>query len=91
MTIPIEGIRPRLAAGCRLAMNGNNTVMLFPEGALRLEGPSHQILERCDGQRTFEEIIVALRHLYVDSDATQIREDVAGFLEQMKDQRIVDY
>jgi pyrroloquinoline quinone biosynthesis protein D len=91
MAQPIDASRPRLAPGCRLHSNNNDAVMLFPEGALRLEGPSQQILEHCDGQRTFQEIVGALQALYVGAGQTQIREDIASFLEQMKQERIVDY
>jgi pyrroloquinoline quinone biosynthesis protein D len=88
----IDASRPRLAPGCRLRISNNNdAVMLFPEGALRLEGPSQQILEYCDGQRTFQEIVGALQALYIGADQKQIREEIASFLEQMKQERIVDY
>jgi pyrroloquinoline quinone biosynthesis protein D len=87
----IDASRPRLAPGCRLHINSDSAIMLFPEGALRLEGPGRQILEHCDGQRTFDEIVRALQLLYMGSGETQIREDTAGFLEQLQQQRIVDY
>jgi pyrroloquinoline quinone biosynthesis protein D len=91
MAQPIDASRPRLAPGCRLHTNNNDAVMLFPEGALRLEGPSQKILEHCDGQRTFQEIVGALQALYIGADQKQIREEIASFLEQMKQERIVDY
>jgi pyrroloquinoline quinone biosynthesis protein D len=91
MAQPIDANQPRLAPGCRLHINNDDAVVLFPEGALRLEGPSRQILEHCDGQRTFQEIVGALQALYMGAGQTQIREDVASFLEQLKQQRIVDY
>jgi len=87
----IDASRPRLAPGCRLHINRDDAVMLFPEGALRLEGPSQQILEHCDGQRTLQEIVEALHALFIGSGQTQIRDDVVGFLEQLQQQRIVDY
>ncbi len=44
--------RPRLAPGCRLGENNQQRVLLMPERALRLNGPSLEIVERCDGQHT---------------------------------------
>src|SRR5207249_679669 len=41
--------RPRLAAGCRMGENNNQRVLLMPERALRLNGPSLEIVSRCDG------------------------------------------
>ena len=35
--------------------------ILFPEGAIKLQGTGRQVLERCDGQRTFGEIIAELQ------------------------------
>jgi hypothetical protein len=56
-----------------------------------LEGPSREILEWCDGERTFQEIVQALQLVYTSAGSTQIREDIGDFLEQLKQQRIVDY
>jgi pyrroloquinoline quinone biosynthesis protein D len=93
MAQPIDASRPRLARGCRLRItnNDNDAVVLFPEGALRLEGPGRQILEHCDGQRTFQEIVGTLQALYIGAGHAQVREDTASFLDQLQQQRIVDY
>lgn len=91
MSQPTDASRPRLASGCRFGMSDNDAVVLFPEGAIRVQGPGRKILERCDGQHSFQEIVEALEALYTGAPGEQIREDVAGFLEQLKQQRIVDY
>src|SRR5260221_6509593 len=57
--------RPRLALGCRLNEKGQQSrVLHMPERALRLNGPSLEIIERCDGKRTVQEIISELQKLY---------------------------
>jgi pyrroloquinoline quinone biosynthesis protein D len=91
MAQPIDKSRPRLASGCRWGISADEAVILFPEGAIRLEGPSREILEWCDGERTFQEIVQALQLVYTSAGSTQIREDIGDFLEQLKQQRIVDY
>ena len=48
-------------------------------------------LERCDGQRTFFEIIGELQGQYAASDPAKIRDDIGKFLEQLQQKRIVDY
>jgi len=49
--------RPLLAPGCRLGENNQQRVLLMPERALRLNGPSLEIVERCDGKHTVQQII----------------------------------
>ena len=90
MSIPTDSTQPRLAPGCRWGADGEDKVLLFPEGALRLQGTGQKIVELCDGQRTFAEIVAELQAHY-NSNAGEIRDDVAGFLEQLKQKRIVDY
>ena len=83
--------RPRLATGCRWGGTEENRVILFPEGAIKLQGTGRQILERCDGQRTFGEIIAELQKEFGQTDPEKIRTDISTFLEQLQRKRIVDY
>jgi len=66
-------------------------MILFPEGAIRVQGTGRKILERCDGQNTFREIVQELQAHYTASEPAQIRDDVATFLEQLQQKRIVDF
>lgn len=66
-------------------------MVLYPEGMIRVQGTGLHILELCDGQRTIEEIVAALREKYGAGDPEKINEDVAGFLETLQRKRIVDY
>jgi len=83
--------RPRLAAGCRWGGTEENRVILFPEGAIKLQGTGRQVLERCDGQRTFGDIITELQKEFGQTDPEKIRADISTFLEQLQRKRIVDY
>ena len=96
MAPPEDTSQPRLAAGCRWgpeqkAGGEENRMILFPEGAIKLQGTGRQVLERCDGQRTFAEIIAELQSQFADADPTKIRADISQFLEQLRYKRIVDY
>jgi pyrroloquinoline quinone biosynthesis protein D len=91
MPPPDDTSQPRLAAGCRWGGSGEERVILFPEGAIKLQGTGRQILERCDGQRTFAEIIAGLQSEFGSTDPAKIRADIGIFLEQLKKKRIVDY
>jgi pyrroloquinoline quinone biosynthesis protein D len=89
---PDSTSRPRLAAGCRWAeANGEERMLLFPEGAIRLQGTGREILERCDGQRTVEQIVDELQRVYSAGDPARIGAEVASFLEQLHRKRIVDF
>jgi pyrroloquinoline quinone biosynthesis protein D len=96
MAPPLDSSQPRLAAGCRWGAttktgDEENRVILFPEGAIKLQGTGLQVIERCDGQRTFGEIITELQQQFGNADPEKIRSDIGIFLEQLLKKRIVDY
>lgn len=91
MAPPSDTSQPRLAAGCRWGGTDDSRVILFPEGAIKLQGTGRQVLERCDGQRTFGDIIRELQSQFTEADPGKIRDDIGMFLEQLQKKRIVDY
>ncbi|MGA7924865.1 MAG: pyrroloquinoline quinone biosynthesis peptide chaperone PqqD [Candidatus Sulfotelmatobacter sp.] len=91
MAPPEDSSQPRLAAGCRWGGSEQDRVILFPEGAIKLQGTGRQVLERCDGQRSFGQIIRELQTQFVDANPAKIRADISQFLEQLRHKRIVDY
>ena len=66
-------------------------MVLYPEGAIKLQGTGREVLERCDGRRTFGEIITELQKEFGMTDPEKIRRDISTFLEQLQRRRIVDY
>jgi pyrroloquinoline quinone biosynthesis protein D len=91
MPPPLDSSQPRLAAGCRWGGSEQDRVILFPEGAIKLQGTGRQVLERCDGKRSFGEIIAELQKQFDKADPAKIRGDITQFLEQLQKRRIVDY
>ncbi|MGA7218293.1 MAG: pyrroloquinoline quinone biosynthesis peptide chaperone PqqD [Candidatus Sulfotelmatobacter sp.] len=96
MPPPEDSSVPRLATGCRWGAEAKpgsdqERLILFPEGAIKLQGTGRQVIERCDGQRTFAQIIEELQTQFVDADPAKIRADISQFLEQLRHKRIVDY
>ena len=91
MPPPTDASQPRLATGCRWGGTEENRVILYPEGALKLQNTGRQVLERCDGQRTFGEILTELQKEFDKTDPEKIRADISIFLEQLQRKRIVDY
>jgi pyrroloquinoline quinone biosynthesis protein D len=83
--------RPRLAAGCRLGDNNNQRVLLMPERALRLNGPSLEIVSRCDGKHTVQQIISDLQAIYSKAQPEKVEQDILGYLQLLHDQRALDF
>ena len=84
--------RPRLAVGCRLNEKSQpSRVLHMPERALRLNGPSLEIIERCDGQHTVQEIISELQKLYSKAEPQKVEPDILGYLALLHDQRALDF
>ncbi len=66
-------------------------VVLFPEGAIRVEGTGRIILELCDGHFTLAEIVRKLEEQFMLAPKGKIRADVLTFLEQLHAKRVIDY
>ena len=86
-----DSSQTRLATGCRWTGEGSNRTLVYPEGALRLQETAMAILERCDGQRTFQQIVEELVNAYNASDPGKIRQDASVFLERLRQKRLVDF
>ena len=83
--------RPRLAAGCRMGENNKQRVLLMPERALRLNGPSLEIVSRCDGKYTVAQIIGELQLLYSKAEPHKVEQDIIGYLELLQKERALDF
>jgi len=83
---------PRFAPGCRLNEKTQQPrTLLMPERALRLSGPSLEIIERCDGKRTVRQIITELQTIYSKADPAKVEQDILGYLALLHDQRALDF
>lgn len=89
--LAIDSTTPKLAVGCRWRDAGEERVLLFPEGALRLRGTGLKILELCDGQHTLAQLLDELKNEYAGADTNRMRADVTAFLERLHEKRIVNY
>lgn len=90
--MPIDpNSKPNLAPGVRLSENQGQKVLLMPERALRLNGPSLEIVSRCDGKHTTAQIISELQKLYSKADPHKVAEDILGYLQLLQEQRALDF
>jgi len=83
--------RPRLAPGCRLGESNQQRVLLMPERALRLLGPSLEIVERCDGKHTVQEIVSELQKIYSKAEPQKVETDILGYLALLQKERALDF
>jgi hypothetical protein len=63
----------------------------MPERALRLNGPSLQIVERCDGKHTVQQIISDLQMIYSKAEPHKVEQDILGYLALLQKERALDF
>jgi len=63
----------------------------MPERALRLNGPSLEIVERCDGKRSVRQIISELQQIYSKAEPKKVESDILDYLARLNDQRAIDF
>lgn len=78
--------RPRIGPGFRLQWEPaqNCHVLLYPEGMVKLNGSAGEIMKRCDGQRSIDEIVAELEAAF---NAQGLKGDVIAFVEMAAKQR----
>ncbi|HEY0941036.1 MAG TPA: pyrroloquinoline quinone biosynthesis peptide chaperone PqqD [Steroidobacter sp.] len=72
--------RPAIRTGFRLQWEAvqNTFVLLYPEGMVKLNTSAAEILRRCDGARTIDEIVADLEATFQRSG---LQDDVVRFLD----------
>src|ERR1700744_497560 len=82
--------RPTLAPGVRLHFDATRDawVLLAPERVIEMEGPASEILRRCDGSRTVDQIIDELAVVYT-ADRGEIAGDVTDMLAELVAKRML--
>jgi coenzyme PQQ biosynthesis protein PqqD len=82
--------RPALARGVRLQTDAStgDPVLLFPEGVLHLNPTAHDIVSRCDSQRTTEAIIALLAEEY-EVASEMLKGDVLDCLHELHRRKLL--
>ena len=82
--------RPRLAPGVRLHFDQKRAawVLLAPERVIETEGPTVEILRRCDGTRTISAVVDELAAQFV-ADRAVIDADVRELLAELAEKRLL--
>lgn len=79
---------PRLVTGARLRYDDvrDEHILLVPEGVVRLNPTAAEVLELCDGERSLDEIVVALSDRY---DGADLDNDVRGLVDALSQKGLV--
>lgn len=87
---PVIPERPRLAPGVRLHFDKARDawVLLAPERVIEAEGPAHEILQRCDGSRSLDQIVDELAAVY-NAERDVIAADVRDMLADLAGKRLL--
>jgi pyrroloquinoline quinone biosynthesis protein D len=82
----IASARPLIGRGFRLQWEPaqNTHVLLYPEGMVKLNASAGEILSRCDGKRTLNDIIADLERTF---SQTGLSHDVTSFVSFAVDQK----
>lgn len=64
-------------------------MILIPEGVVRLSGPGPHILQRCDGLRSFADIVRELGDEFSPADPQRVEAETGAFLDRLAARRIV--
>ena len=80
--------RPAIGRGFRLQWEPaqNAFVLLYPEGMIKLNASAGEILKRCDGAATIEEITASLEQAFSTSG---LKDDVFAFMAMAHDKHWV--
>jgi pyrroloquinoline quinone biosynthesis protein D len=86
VTPPGTDTRPRVGKGFRLQWEPaqNSHVLLYPEGMVKLNQSSGEIMKRCDGERSVAVIVSELEQAF---STEGLRGDVLAFVEMAGKQR----
>ena len=86
MTPPDNDTQPRIGSGFRLQWEPaqQSHVLLYPEGMVKLNQSSGEIMKRCDGERSVAVIVAELEQAF---SASGLDKDVLAFVELAGKQR----
>jgi len=83
---------PRLAPGVRLNEKTQLPRMLLTaKKSLRLEGPSLEIIQLCDGHHTVQQIAEQVHRLYPRAEPRRVTDEILGYLELLHNQQAIEF
>ena len=85
--------RPRLAPKVRLRRDAQSggCLLLYPEKGMQLNGTAADIVQLCDGARTFADIVTELANKYSPKPRDAIADEVTRFLEALEARLLIRF
>ena len=83
--------KPKLPRGVRLTHNEaqGGWVLLAPERVFKAEGPAHEIIKRCTGEATLNEIVDDLAKAF-NAPRERIMSDVSAMLTALVEKKLLE-
>lgn len=84
--------RPRLPRGVRLVHNEaqGGWILLAPERVFKADAIAHEILKRCTGEATLEQIVDNLAKAFTGAPRNRIHEDVVKLIGGLADKKLLE-
>jgi coenzyme PQQ biosynthesis protein PqqD len=83
---------PRLSPGVRLSIDpiGGEPILLYPEGYVVLNATAYEVVSRCDGAVSVDQIVHLLAEEY-DATPENLHNEVCECLTNLKQLRLIDW
>jgi len=81
---------PVLGKGCRLSEQKSETLLLLPEGIVKLSAGGVKVLRLCNGERATEAVVVLLQAEQPDALHERVQAETLQFLEGLSRCRAID-
>jgi pyrroloquinoline quinone biosynthesis protein D len=84
--------KPRLPRGVRLVHNEaqGGWVLLAPERVFKADAIAHEILKRCTGEASVDQIVDDLAKAFAGAPRERIHEDVVTLIGGLADKRLLE-
>ncbi len=84
--------RPRLPRGVRLVHNEaqGGWILLAPERVFKADAIAHEILKRCTGEASVDQIVDELAKAFAGAPRERIHEDVVKLIGGLADKKLLE-
>jgi pyrroloquinoline quinone biosynthesis protein D len=84
--------KPRLPRGVRLVHNEaqGGWILLAPERVFKADAIAHEILKRCTGEATLEQIVNDLAKAFAGAPRERIHDDVVKLIGGLADKKLLE-
>lgn len=84
--------KPRLPRGVRLVHNEaqGGWILLAPERVFKADAIAHEVLKRCTGEATLEQIVDDLAKAFAGAPRERIHDDVVKLIGGLADKKLLE-